>query len=66
MRAAAEQAGRDPDAIEITTGGAPTVEIIKMLADLGVTRMLVPPLAMDPKKLPEAMGKFADEVISKF
>ncbi|CAB4791955.1 unannotated protein [freshwater metagenome] len=37
-----------------------------MLADLGVTRMLVPPLAIDPKKLPEAMGKFADDVIAKF
>jgi hypothetical protein len=37
-----------------------------MLADLGVTRMLVPPLAMHPAKLPEAMSKFADEVISKF
>jgi probable F420-dependent oxidoreductase len=66
MRAAAEEAGRDPNTIEITSGGAPTVEIIKMLADLGVTRMLVPPLAMHPAKLPEAMSKFADEVISKF
>lgn len=66
MRAAAEEAGRDPDAIEITTGGAPTPEIIKMLADAGVTRMLVPPLAMHPKKLPEAMARFADEVIAKF
>jgi hypothetical protein len=66
MRAAAEEAGRDPNTIEITSGGAPTVEIIKMLADLGVTRMLGPPLAMHPAKLPEAMGKFADDVISKF
>jgi probable F420-dependent oxidoreductase len=66
MREAAEAAGRDPNTIEITTGGAPTVEVIQMLADLGVTRMLVPPLAMDPKKLPEAMAKFADDVISKF
>lgn len=65
MRAAAVDAGRDPDTIEITTGGAPTLENVRMLADLGVTRLLVPPPAMHPAKLPEAMARFADEVIAK-
>ncbi|MFM8862343.1 MAG: LLM class F420-dependent oxidoreductase [Acidimicrobiia bacterium] len=65
VREAAREAGRDPDDIEITTGGAPRVETIRMLADAGVTRFLVPPLAMDPNDLPEAMARFADEVIAK-
>ncbi|MFM8895351.1 MAG: LytR C-terminal domain-containing protein, partial [Actinomycetales bacterium] len=46
--------------IEITTGGAPRVETIRMLADAGVTRFLVPPLAMDPNDLPA--GRPAAEV----
>lgn len=65
MRAAATDAGRDPDSIEITTGGRPDLETVKMLADLGVSRFLVPPLAMHPKKLPDALARFADEVIAK-
>lgn len=66
LRAAAVEAGRDPESIRITTGGAPTVEAITKLADLGVTRFLVPPLAMRPEELPDAMARFADEVISRF
>jgi hypothetical protein len=66
MRAAAVEAGRDPDTIEITTGGRPKLDELKMLADIGVTRFVVPPLAMHPKKLPEAMEKFAEDIISKF
>ena len=38
----------------------------EMLADIGVTRFVVPPLAMHPGKLPEAMEKFAEDIISKF
>lgn len=65
VREAAREAGRDPDDIEITTGGAPRVETIRMLADAGVTRFLVPPLAADPTDLPDAMARFADDVIAK-
>jgi hypothetical protein len=65
MRAAAVEAGRDPDAIEITTGGMPTLDGLKQLADMGVTRFVVPPLAYDPNKLPEAFEKFAEQFIGK-
>jgi len=65
VRAAAIEAGRDPDAIEITTGGAPRLETVQMLADAGVTRFLVPPLATDPSELSAAMGRFSDEVIAR-
>lgn len=65
MRAAAVEAGRDPDAIEITTGGRPRLDDIKALADLGVSRFVVPPLTLDPAKLPDAMERFAEEFIAK-
>jgi probable F420-dependent oxidoreductase len=38
MRRAAKDVGRDPDAIEVTTGGVPSVEYVKQLEDLGVSR----------------------------
>lgn len=66
LQQAARDAGRDPSEIEITTGGPPNLDTIKLLADLGVTRILTPPLSMHPKKLPDAMAKYADEIISKF
>ena len=65
MRKAALDAGRDPDAIEITTGGRPDVDSIRRLVDLGVSRYVIPPLAMHPAKLPDALKRFADEVISQ-
>ena len=65
MRAAAVEAGRDPDAIEITTGGMPTLDGLKELADMGVTRFVIPPLSYNPSKLHEAFEKFAEQFIGK-
>ena len=59
-RQCAEQSGRDPDALEFTAGGPTTPDYVEQLADLGVTRMIVPP--MDPAQF----AKFGDEVISQF
>jgi probable F420-dependent oxidoreductase len=47
MRKAAVDAGRDPDAIEVTAGGAIDPDGIKRYADLGVSRMVVPPIGRD-------------------
>jgi probable F420-dependent oxidoreductase len=65
VRKAAAEAGRDPDSIELTAGGAMDPEGIKPFADLGVERMVIPPLAFDPDGLREALARFGDEVISK-
>jgi probable F420-dependent oxidoreductase len=65
MRSAAEEAGRDPDAIEITTGGRADLEALKALADSGVRRFVIPPPALNPAKLPDAIARFADEVMAK-
>ncbi len=52
MRATAVEHGRDPDAIEITSGGdgalgPGAIDEVKKLADLGVSRVIIPPLAFD-------------------
>ena len=65
VRRHAEVAGRDPDAIEITAGGAMDPDGVKRLADLGVARVVIPPLAWDPEGLKTQLGTFADDVIAK-
>jgi probable F420-dependent oxidoreductase len=65
MRIAAKDAGRDPDAIEVTAGGAMDVEGIKPYEELGVSRIVVPPLGFDLDTLREQLPRFADDVISK-
>jgi probable F420-dependent oxidoreductase len=65
MRDAALDAGRDPDAIEITRGGAMDRDSVQAMLDDGVDRFVIPPLAFDPAGLRDALGRFADEVIAK-
>jgi len=64
MRSAAADAGRDPDAIEVTAGGAMDVDGVKQFADLGVSRMVVPPLGYDLATLRDQLPRFADTVIA--
>jgi probable F420-dependent oxidoreductase len=65
MRKAAVDAGRDPEAIEVTAGGRPDLDTVARLADLGVSRMVVPPLTYDVGALPGELGHFGDEVIAR-
>lgn len=65
MRRSAKEAGRDPDAIEITGGGALDPEGIKVYADLGVSRIIVPTLWYDPATVRDELLRFGDEVIAK-
>jgi len=65
MREAAVEAGRDPDAIEITRGGAMDADGVKRMRDEGVGRLVIPPLAFDPAGLRDALARFADDVIAK-
>ncbi len=59
MRAAATEAGRDADAIELTAGGG-TPEHIERLADLGFSRVTTAPMP------PDDLARYGDEVISRF
>ena len=59
-RHCAEESGRDPEALEFTAGGPTSPDYVEQLAEIGVTRMIVPP--MDPSQF----SKFGEEVISQF
>jgi probable F420-dependent oxidoreductase len=69
MRESAEQAGRDPDAIEITAGGAAAfapdpVEALGELATMGVSRVVIPPLTYNPTKIGDKLAEFGQQVIA--
>jgi probable F420-dependent oxidoreductase len=65
MRASAVDHGRDPDAIEVTAGGAFDLDGVQQFADLGVQRIALPPLAWDLEKLRSRLGRFSESVIEK-
>lgn len=65
MRKAAVDAGRDPDAIEVTAGGRTDPDAVRQLEDLGVSRMVVPPPGLDAASVRSGLAKFGDEVISR-
>lgn len=70
MRTTALEHGRDPDAIEVTSAGngalgSKALDDVKALADLGVARVIIPPLAFDPEGQREAFGRYGDEVIGR-
>ena len=70
MRKAAADAGRDPSSIEITSGGdgalgSGALDEVKRLEDLGVSRVIIPPLAFDVEGQRTAFARYADEVISR-
>jgi probable F420-dependent oxidoreductase len=65
MRKAAADAGRDPDSIEVSAGGAMDVDGINRYQDAGVHRIIIPPLAFDPDGLRTNLEIFATNVMSK-
>ena len=70
MRTTAVEHGRDPDAIELTTGGngalgSGALDEVKKLADLGVSRVIIPPLAFDVEGQRVAFAKYGEDVIAK-
>ena len=70
MRTTAQEHDRNPDAIELTTGGAAAfapdpVAALKELADLGVSRVVIPPLSFRPDEIGPALEQFSQNVIAK-
>jgi len=63
-RAAATEAGRNPDDVELTVTGPPSLEVAKQAVDLGVARYLVTPPAFELSKVPGAFGRLADNLVS--
>jgi probable F420-dependent oxidoreductase len=65
MRASAKDAGRDPDAIEITAGGVMDLDGVRRFADMGVNRIALPLLGFDLDTLREQLGRLSEQVIAK-
>jgi probable F420-dependent oxidoreductase len=66
MRDECGKLGRDPDAIEITTGGGQLdPEGVRRYRDLGVSRLVIAPPAFDPEGLKRGLGEFAERVIAR-
>jgi probable F420-dependent oxidoreductase len=64
VRAEAENVGRDPDAIELTAGGARTVADAERFADLGVDRLVIALRAKDDTELEDEIAAFGARVIA--
>lgn len=65
MRKAAVDADRDPDTIEVTAGGAMDVDAARRYEDLGVSRLVIPPLGFDVETLRVQLADFGERVIGK-
>jgi alkanesulfonate monooxygenase SsuD/methylene tetrahydromethanopterin reductase-like flavin-dependent oxidoreductase (luciferase family) len=66
MRKAAEEAGRDPDAVEITCAAGYDLDHARRLADLGVSRLVVPPPAFDVATLEQQLPQLGERLRSLF
>jgi probable F420-dependent oxidoreductase len=64
VRAEAEKAGRDPDTIELTAGGARTVADAERFADLGVDRLVIALRAKEGAELEDEIAAFGADVIA--
>ena len=62
MRAAADAAGRDADAIEITTGAPRDAAGMAELVELGVTRVVIPPPALTADEIGPAIERTMDQL----
>jgi probable F420-dependent oxidoreductase len=65
MKKAAADSGRDGDGIEVTAGAVFDIDGIKKLEDLGVSRLVLPPLAFDVDGFRTALDRFQNDVFSK-
>jgi len=65
MRGSARSAGRDPDSIEVTAGGATTAEDARWFADQGVHQLTMAVHARDDSGIREELLRFGSDVISK-
>ena len=57
--------GRDPRTLEITTGSVPTLDEVKRLQDLGVSRFTVSPPGYSHEDVERGFEKLGNELIAK-
>ena len=57
---------RDPNEIEVTCGLAePSLDFVKRMEDLGVSRLIMPPPAFDKEGVRKGLEKVGNELISR-
>ncbi len=57
--------GRDPAGIEVTAGGRPTLDEVRRLQDLGVSRFVVTPPGFTPDELRKGLERIGDEILAR-
>lgn len=63
MREECKKLGRDPSTIEVTSGRtAPNPDAVKRLADLGVSRFVLPPPAFDPEGITKGLEAVGNQI----
>lgn len=63
MREECKKVGRDPSTIEVTSGrGAPDADAVKRLADLGVSRFVLPPPAFDAEGITKGLEAAGNQI----
>ncbi len=65
LREECERIGRDPDEIEISSGSLPTLDEVRRLQDLGVSRFVVPPPGFDADAITAGFTRIGDEILAK-
>jgi probable F420-dependent oxidoreductase len=61
-RQEAKEAGRNPDAIELSAMAAAKPDSLKALRDIGVTRVIMAPPSSDPARLHAGLEKIANDL----
>jgi hypothetical protein len=64
VRKATEAAGRDPEALELTAGGARTIDQAVHYAGLGISRLTVAVRARTATELREEVARLGDELVT--
>jgi probable F420-dependent oxidoreductase len=65
VRAETMRAGRDPDAMEFTAGGARTVEDAEVFAGFGIQRLTVAIRAASIAEMRDEVARLGDELVAK-
>jgi probable F420-dependent oxidoreductase len=67
LRDECSRIGRDPAEVEITSGMIPpNPDLVERYAELGVSRLAVPPPAFDPEGIRRGLHEFAERFIARF
>ena len=65
LREECDRIGRDPAEIEISSGSVPSLDEVRRLQDLGVSRFVAPPPGFDEDAITAGFTRMGDEILAK-